>query len=68
MIIVHKAEDRGASTFDWLDSRDTFSFADYYDPAHIGFRQLLVVNEIAFSLERDFRRIAIETWRSSPMS
>ena len=45
MIAVRKAQARGASKHDWLDSRHTFSFGDYYDREHMGFRQLQVVNE-----------------------
>ena len=45
MISVRKAEDRGASRISWLDSRHTFSFSDYHDPQHMGFRSLRVIND-----------------------
>jgi quercetin 2,3-dioxygenase len=45
MIILRKAADRGRSDLGWLDSRHTFSFGDYYDPAHLGFRALRVIND-----------------------
>ena len=45
MISIRKAEDRGASRISWLDSHHTFSFSDYYDPQHMGFRSLRVIND-----------------------
>jgi quercetin 2,3-dioxygenase len=45
MISIRKAEDRGTSRISWLDSRHTFSFSEYYDPQHMGFRSLRVIND-----------------------
>lgn len=45
MIKVRKGEDRGRSKWSWLDSRHSFSFNRYYDPEHMGFRTLRVIND-----------------------
>ena len=45
MITLRRANDRGSTKLNWLDSRHTFSFGDYYDRQHMGFRDLRVINE-----------------------
>jgi redox-sensitive bicupin YhaK (pirin superfamily) len=42
---LRRAADRGATRLDWLDSRHSFSFGEYFDPRHMGFRSLRVIND-----------------------
>lgn len=45
MIVHRQAKDRGRADFGWLDSRHSFSFGQYYDPDHMGFGALRVIND-----------------------
>ena len=54
MIKIRKAEQRGHFDFGWLDTYHTFSFGDYYDPSHMAFRSLRVINEDVVQAGRGF--------------
>lgn len=48
MKIIHRSEERGENKIDWLDSKFSFSFANYYDPNKMGFGKLKVLNDDIF--------------------
>lgn len=54
MLQVRYAHERGNGSFDWLQSYHTFSFANYYDPKHIHFSHLRVINEDKVAPARGF--------------
>ena len=67
MLQIRRGKDRGHNKLSWLDTRFTFSFDQYYDPEHVQFRSLRVLNEDVVAPNQGFgmhphRDMEILTW------
>ena len=57
MISIRKASERGLTKLDWLNSRHTFSFGEYFDPKENGFSVLRVINDDHVAGGRGYRAL-----------
>ena len=64
--VIDKAESRGHSLYDWLDSHHTFSFDEYYNPRRMNFGALRVLNDDRIARAKALAPTRIRIWRLSP--
>ena len=64
--VIHRADTRGHSQYDWLDSYHTFSFDEYFDSNRINFGALRVLNDDKWRPEKDSRHILTRIWKLYP--
>ena len=69
MLTLRASQARGFAQFSWLHSQHNFSFGNYYDSEHIGFRSLRVINEdqIKFNWVRGLVATVTKIWKLLPM-